>query len=70
MSTVGEVETAILKALEELDEPSGCGDIGKQADINWRTVLGKLRGLKKDNLVESPIKGKYVITQKGKSLIE
>ncbi|MFQ5905548.1 MAG: hypothetical protein ACE5JA_03155 [bacterium] len=53
-----------------MDEPSGCGDIGKQADINWRTVLGKLRGLKKDNLVESPIKGKYVITQKGKSLIE
>ncbi len=70
MSTVGEVETAILKALEELDEPSGCGDIGKQADISWRTVLGKLRGLKKDNLVESLIKGKYVITQKGKSLIE
>ncbi len=70
MSNVGEVETAILKALEELDEPSGCGDIGKQGDINWRTVLGKLRGLKKDNLVESPIKGKYVITQKGMSLVE
>ncbi|MFQ5907299.1 MAG: hypothetical protein ACE5JE_00500 [Thermoplasmata archaeon] len=70
MSNVGEVETAILKALEELDEPSGCGDIGKQAGINWRTVLGKLRGLKRDNLVESPIKGKYVITQKGKSLVK
>ena len=70
MSEVGETETAILKALQELDKPSGCGDIGKQADINWRIVMGKLRGLKKDGLVESPIKGKYVVTERGKGLIE
>ncbi|MFQ5871259.1 MAG: hypothetical protein ACE5IB_03760 [Candidatus Geothermarchaeales archaeon] len=70
MSEVGETETAILKALQELDKPSGCGDIGKQAGINWRIVMGKLRGLKKDGLVESPIKGKYVVTERGKGLIE
>ena len=32
--------------------------------------MGKLRGLKKDGLVESPIKGKYVVTERGKGLIE
>ena len=70
MSEVGETETAILKALQELDKPSGCGDIGKQTGISWRIVMGKLRGLKKDGLVESPIKGKYVVTERGKGLVE
>lgn len=68
MSEVGDVEKAILRALGELDKPSGCSDIGKQSGINWRTVMGKLKGLKKDGLVESPIKGKYIVTPKGRSL--
>ena len=57
-----EEQTAILKALGTLTEPAGCKIIGEAADMPWRTVMAKLRGLKKDELVESPEKGKYVIS--------
>jgi len=64
-----EEQTAILKALGTLTEPAGCKIIGEAADMPWRTVMAKLRGLKKDELVESPEKGKYVISDKGKAAI-
>ncbi len=69
MSDLTEEQTAILKALGTLSEPAGCKVIGEAADMPWRTVMGKLRGLKKDEYVESPEKGKYVISEKGKSAI-
>ena len=69
MSDLTEEQTAILKALGTLSEPAGCKVIGETADMSWRTVMGKLRGLKKDEYVESPEKGKYVISEKGKSAI-
>lgn len=62
-------QTKILKALNSLTEPAGCKVIGKEADMPWRSVMAKLRGLKKEELVESPEKGKYVISTKGKSAI-
>lgn len=64
-----EEQKAILKALDTLTEPAGCKVIGEQADMPWRSVMGKMRGLKKDGLVDSPVKGKYVISEKGKSAI-
>ena len=62
-------QIAILKALGGLDEPAGCKMIGEAADMPWRSVMGKMRGLKKEELVDSPEKGKYVITDKGKAAI-
>jgi len=32
--------------------------------------MGKLRSLSKEGLVESPVKGKYVITEKGRSALK
>lgn len=64
-----EEQTAILKALSTLTEPAGCKVIGEAADMPWRSVMAKLRGLKKEELVESPEKGKYVISDKGKAAI-
>ena len=62
-------QKAILKALTTLNEPAGCKMIGEAADMPWRSVMGKMRGLKKEELVDSPEKGKYVITEKGKSAL-
>jgi len=59
----------ILKALSTLFEPAGCKEIGEAADMPWRSVMAKLRGLKKEELVESPEQGKYVISEKGKQAI-
>lgn len=69
MSELGDEEKVILKALNVLKEPSGCAAIGEEAGIPWRRVMGKLRGLKKAGYVESPVKGKYVITSKGKQTL-
>ena len=69
MSGIGDEEKAILKALSELKEPAGCAEIGEKASIDWRKVMGKLRGLSKSGYVESPVKGKYVITTKGKQAL-
>ena len=63
-------QVKILKALNTLTEPAGCKVIGEAADMPWRSVMAKLRGLKKEELVESPEKGKYVISEKGKQLIQ
>ena len=66
---VQEEQTQILKALNTLTEPAGCKAIGEAADMPWRKVMGKLRGLKKEELIESPDKGVYVISDKGKAAI-
>ena len=69
MSDLTEEQVAILKALNTLTEPAGCKIIGEAADIPWRTVMAKLRGLKKEEYVESPEKGKYIISEKGRASI-
>lgn len=66
MSELRNEQKSILKALTQLTEPAGCKVIGEKAGIPWRTVMAKLRGLKSEGYVESPIKGKYLITKKGR----
>ena len=63
-------QKAILVALNKMSEPAGCKMIGEVADMPWRTVMAKMRGLKKEDLVETPEKGKYVISPKGKTAIK
>lgn len=62
-------QIAILRALYNLNQPSGCKEIGEAAGMPWRSVMGKLRGLKNEGLVETPEKSKYVISDKGKNAI-
>ncbi len=69
MSELTDEQRKILDALTKMAEPGGCKVIGEAADIPWRTVMGQLRGLKKEGLVDTPVKGKYVITEKGKKSI-
>ena len=60
---------AILEALAGMEEPAGCGEIAKKAGLSTPKVVGKLRGLLKQGLVERPVKGKYVITEAGKTAL-
>lgn len=69
MDELGEEQKGILKALAQLTEPAGCKVIGEQAGFPWRTVMAKLRGLKREGYVESPVKGKYIITEKGREAV-
>lgn len=69
MEALNEEQKTILKTLTKLEEPAGCKVIGENAGIPWRTVMGKLRGLRKDGYVESPVKGKYIITDKGRAAV-
>jgi len=60
---------AILKALAEFSEPAGCKEIAEKAGLDVRKVTGKLRSLLKNGYVERPVKGKYVITDKGREAV-
>lgn len=66
---LNEDQKKILTALNKLREPAGCKEIGETAEMPWRSVMGKLRGLKSEGFVDSPVKSKYVITEKGKEEI-
>ena len=64
-----EVGVAVLKALAEIGEPAGCKEIAGRAGLEVRRVMGKLRTLLRHGYVERPVKGKYVITEKGRQAI-
>ncbi|MEM0002924.1 MAG: winged helix-turn-helix transcriptional regulator [Thermoproteota archaeon] len=63
-------DKAILKALKELGQPSGCSDVAKKTNLKTQQVTAKVRKLKTLGLVESPQSGKYVITAKGEEAIK
>lgn len=61
--------TKILKALQELAQPSGLKDIEAKAGLIRAQILGLLRGLTKAGYVQEVGKpAKYLITEKGKEL--
>lgn len=64
-----ETGKAILKALSTMTEPAGCKQIAERAGLDTRKVMGKLRSLLNHGYVERPVKGKYVITEAGRSAI-
>ena len=59
----------ILEALAGFTEPAGCKQIAEKAGLDVRKVTGKLRSLLRQGYVERPVKGKYVITEKGRQAI-
>ncbi len=64
---VDDVQKKILKALIKLNKASGCGDIAKLAGLKVPVVVGKIRGLSKEGYIQSPVKGKYIVTDTGKT---
>ena len=66
MVDLDEVQKAILGALAGMSEPAGCGEIAKNAGLATPKVVPKMRGLLKNELVERPVEGKYIISEKGR----
>jgi predicted transcriptional regulator len=64
-----EEQKQILAALNTFTNPAGCKEIGEAAGMPWRSVMGKLRALREEKLVISPVKSKYIITEKGRETI-
>ena len=69
MVELDEVRKAILAALATMEKPAGCGEIAKKADLPTPKVVGKMRGLLRDGLVERSLKGKYVISAEGRETV-
>ncbi len=65
-----DVQKQILEALTTMDEPAGCKVIAEATGLTVPKVNGKLRGLKNRGWVQSPIKGKYVITEEGRGQLK
>jgi predicted transcriptional regulator len=69
MIELDEVRKAILTALVTMEKPAGCGEIAKKANLSTPEVVGKMRGLLEDGLMERPVKGKYVISDVGREAL-
>ena len=67
MADLDEVQQAILGALATMDGPAGCGEIATKAGLATSRVVPKMRGLLKNQLVERPVEGKYIIAASGNS---
>ncbi len=67
MADLDEVQKAILSALATMVEPAGCGEIASKAGLPTPKVVPKMRGLLKNELVERPVEGKYIISALGRS---
>lgn len=69
MIELDEMRKVILTALATMEKPSGCGEIAKKANLSTPEVVGRMRGLLKDGLVERPAEGKYIISSKGRKAL-
>lgn len=58
-----------MTALATMEKPAGCGEIAKKAGLPTPKVVGSMRGLLKDGLVERPEEGKYVISKEGREAL-
>ena len=53
MVELDEVRKAILAALATMEEPAGCGQIARKANLSTPNVVGRMWGFLKDGFVES-----------------
>ena len=69
MIELDETRKAILTALATMEKPAGCSEIAKKANLSTPEVVGRMRGLLKDGLVERPVEGKYIISGEGRKTL-
>ncbi len=60
----------ILEALKEIGKPASSKEIAEKIGVPTSKVSCRLAPLKKKGLIESPEKGKWVITEEGKKSLE
>lgn len=57
----------ILEALANAEKPFGNKDLVEATSLDKKIISKHITALKKDGLVDSPVRCKYGITDKGKS---
>lgn len=60
----------ILEAFKNCDKPAGAKDIAEATGIDKKTVSSTITKLKKNNLLDSPVRCKYGITGDGINALE
>lgn len=60
-----EEQKKILAAFKNIDKPAGAKDIAEATGIEKKIVSSTISKLKKDNLLDSPVRCKYGITGDG-----
>lgn len=59
----------ILEAMAKSDEPCGSKDIAAATGLESKAISCRITALKKNGLVESPVRCKYTITEDGRSAL-
>lgn len=57
----------VLEALAKCEGPCGSKDIAEATGLDKKVVSGQITALKKQGLVDSPVRCKYGITAEGKA---
>ena len=60
-----EDQKKILEAFKSLNKPAGTKDIAEATGLDKKLVSSTITTLKKDNLLDSPVRCKYGITGDG-----
>ena len=63
------VKRLILETMWVFDEPAKVAEIAKEAGLGFRSVMMHIIGLTRIGYLESPEKGYYAITEKGKKAL-
>lgn len=64
-----EISLKILKVLSGTEKPLSSAEIGKIINLPASKVSAKIKILTKDELVDSPARCKYKVTEKGKNQV-
>ncbi len=66
-SDSGAESRKVLEALAKCDTPCGSKDIAEATGLDKKIVSKEITALKKQGLVDSPVRCKYGITDEGKT---
>lgn len=67
--SISPVKRLILETMWVIDKPSKATEIAKETGVSFPSVMMHIIGLTRMGLIESPEKGHYVITEKGKKAL-
>ncbi len=65
-----DVQKKVLKTLAGFDKPAGNKDIAQAAGLDGKEVTKAIKVLKKEGLVDSPVRCKYAVTPAGEAEVK
>lgn len=67
IKNAGDESKQVLEVLAKFTAPCGTKDIAEAAGLDKKVVSSQISALKKQGLVDSPVRCKYGITEEGKA---